>query len=91
MPQGQPGTGKHYKHSDKARDKIRTSLLINRLEKFVLCEDEQGAKVELTPAQVTAALGLIKKTLPDMAAVAVDGKLDVDATVRGLNFKPHGS
>ena len=57
-------------HDSKTREKIRTSQLINRLEKFVLNEDG----VELTTGQVTAALGLIKKTLPDLAQF--DGKLD---------------
>lgn len=83
---------KHPFHDAKTRDKIRTSQLINRLEKFVLSEREQGAKVELTPAQVTAALGLIKKTLPDLAQV--DGSLEHSGQVvaqvvfKGLNGKP---
>ena len=67
---------KHLSHDTKTRDRIRTSQLINRLEKFVLSEKEQDAKVELTPAQVTAALGLIKKTLPDLAAVQIAGDQD---------------
>lgn len=72
---------KHLSHDTKTRDKIRTSQLINRLEKFVLSETEQDAKVELSPAQVTAALGLIKKTLPDLAQV--DSTVDLTAKVVG--------
>lgn len=45
------------------RMKIQTSMLLNRLNNFV------NGKVELSPAQVTAALGLLKKSLPDLSAV----------------------
>lgn len=72
---------KHLSHDTKTRERIRTSQLINRLEKFVLSEDEQGAKVELSQAQVTAALGLIKKTLPDLARM--DSNVDLTAKVIG--------
>ena len=48
--------------SDEHRLKIQTSMLINRLTDFV-----NGA-VELSPHQVTAALGLLKKSLPDLSA-----------------------
>jgi hypothetical protein len=47
------------------REKIQTSMLINRLQDFVKGE------VEMTPHQVTAALGLLKKSLPDLSAVAI--------------------
>lgn len=73
---------KHLSHDAKTREKIRTSQLINRLEKFVLSEDDaEKGKVELSPAQVTAALGLIKKTLPDLAQV--DSSIDLNAKVVG--------
>lgn len=74
---------KHLTHLERTRDKIRASMLINRLEKCV------EGKVELSGPQVTAALGLIKKVLPDLQAVAHEG--DVTQTVvgeivfRGLN------
>ena len=68
---------KHLTHDEKTRRRIRTSQLINRLEKFVLSErDENNCQVDLTPAQVSAALGLIKKTLPDLAATTVSGPAD---------------
>jgi hypothetical protein len=76
-------------HDTKTRDRIRTSQLINRLEKFVLSETEQDVKVELSPAQVTAALGLIKKTLPDLAQVDGNlehsGKVVAQVVFKGLN------
>jgi len=76
---------KHLSHDTRTREKIRTGQLINRLEKFVLGE---GA-IELTPAQVTAALGLIKKTLPDLQATTLDAKFEGNMNVKGeLSWKP---
>jgi hypothetical protein len=61
---------KHLSHSDKTRERIKTSMLINRLQSFV-----EGT-VELTAPQVTAALGLIKKTLPDLQAIEHSGAVE---------------
>lgn len=58
------------KHDQATRDKIQTSQLINRLTQFV------NGEVKLEPAQVTAALGLLKKTLPDLQAMTVGGDDD---------------
>lgn len=49
--------------SDETRLKIKTSQIINRLTSFI------NGEVEMQPAQVTAALGLLKKSLPDLSAV----------------------
>ena len=54
-------------HDERARAKIRSSQLINRLIAFV------DGTVELSGAQVTAALGLIRKTLPDLRHVELTG------------------
>ena len=83
---------KHLSHDTKTRDKIRTSQLINRLEKFVLSEVDEscGEKVDLSPAQVSAALGLIKKTLPDLASVAFDAKVEGSMTVIVETGVPRG-
>ena len=76
---------KHLSHDTKTREKIRTSQLINRLEKFVLNEDE----VVLSPAQVSAALGLIKKTVADLSQVdgtmAHSGEVVAKVVFNGLN------
>lgn len=58
---------KRLYHPEEVRQKIRTSQLINRLTDFA------NGKVELSPHQVTAILGLIKKTLPDLATVTHQG------------------
>lgn len=55
---------KDTRHSDEVRAKIQTSQLVNRLMGHV------NGTVELSPSQVTAGLGLLKKAMPDLAAVA---------------------
>lgn len=49
------------RHDDETRAKIKTSQLINRLQSYVLGE------VKLDSGQVTAALGLLRKTIPDLS------------------------
>lgn len=61
---------KKLNHDDRTRAKIRTSQLINRLTDHVL------GKVDLSASQVTAALGLIRKTLPDLAAIEVKAEVE---------------
>jgi hypothetical protein len=43
----------------KTRERIRTSMLINRLQDHVF------GRCEMTPTQVKAALSVLRKTLPD--------------------------
>ena len=57
-------------HPEEVRQKIRTSQLVNRLNAFV------NGEVELSTAQVTAALGLIRKTMPDLSAMAHSGIIE---------------
>lgn len=56
-------------HDDRTRAKIKTSQIINRLEKLV------NGEIEMNAQQVTAAGILLKKTLPDLSAVTMDGKI----------------
>lgn len=48
------------------RQKIRTSMLINRLQNHVL------GRIDMTKTQLTAAGILLKKVLPDMVAQTVE-------------------
>lgn len=57
------------RHDDETRAKIQASQLINRLEAHVLGE------VDMKPTQVTAALGLLKKSVPDLSAVEHSGDM----------------
>lgn len=51
---------------DKVRQKIRTSMLINRLQNHVL------GRLDMSKTQLQAAGILLRKTLPDMIAQTVD-------------------
>ena len=55
---------------DNVRLKIKTSMLINRLS------DHVEGKVELSATQVSAGLGLLKKTVPDLSAVEHSGEIN---------------
>ena len=51
-------------------------------------------EVDMTPTQVSAALGLLRKTLPDLSAATLEGEIDTSMTVNvirygdGTAFKP---
>lgn len=66
------------RHDEETRAKIQTSQLINRLQAYVLGE------VQLEPGQVTAALGLMKKTLPDLTATELSGDSDSPLAVEHI-------
>lgn len=55
---------KNY-HTEEVRKRIQTSQLLNRLTNHALGE------VDMTSTQVTAALGVLKKSLPDLQSVAL--------------------
>lgn len=67
-------------HDENTRAKIQASQIVNRLQKHILGE------VDMSPTQVTAALGLLKKTLPDLQSMEV--KAEVENTHRVINAKP---
>lgn len=68
------------KHDDKTRAKIQTSQIINRLSSFI------NGKCELSAAQVTAALGLLKKTMPDLASI--EANVEGQVTTYVIGSKP---
>jgi hypothetical protein len=51
-------------------------MLINRLQ------DHVNGTVELSATQVTAALGLLKKTAPDLSAVEHSGEVETTYVAR---------
>lgn len=62
------------------RRKIQTSMLLNRLTDFV------NSKIELSPAQVSAALGLLKKSLPDLSATDIKAEHKGNLTIEIVRF-----
>lgn len=63
-----------FRMSPEHRAKIQNSNILN-----ALIEHVEG-KREMTPTQVSAGLGLLKKCLPDLSSVEVSG--DPDAPMR---------
>jgi hypothetical protein len=59
-----------YRMSEAHRDKIRNSNILN-----ALLEHVEG-KREMSSTQVSAGLGLLKKALPDLQSVTVQGEED---------------
>lgn len=83
-------TNRAKENHPKTIASIRARQLLNRLTAFALNEDEkcvntdkkvEGQKVEMSAAQVTAALGVVKKAIPDLSATTFDGRLDANVTL----------
>lgn len=82
MPSKPRGTGVrghrlNPQQSDRCRNAIATSQIVNRLNAFVKGDEDPqtGKPVEMSPHQVTAALGLLRKVIPDLQSV--EGNLSV--------------
>ncbi len=59
-------------HDPKTREKIKAMALLDRLQRFALGENDNfGQEVKMSQAQVTAALSLVKKVLPDLTAAEI--------------------
>jgi hypothetical protein len=58
------------RHQDEIREKIRASQLVNRLTDCALGD------VELTAQQLKAIEILLRKSLPDLSAVSIEGSGD---------------
>lgn len=71
---------KHLSHPDIVRQRIQTSQIVNRLTGHVL------GTVEMQQSQVTAALGLLKKSIPDLSAVAHSGPDGGALTVQVVRY-----
>lgn len=61
---------------ENTRKKIQAGLLIKRLTDHIVSDDDT-----MSQSQVNAALGLLKKTLPDLKQVDLSGELDTRTTV----------
>lgn len=68
------------RHQEMIREKIRGSQLVNRLENHVLDD------LELSPTQVTAALGLLRKVVPDLKATEHSGETTIIHKGKPLEF-----
>jgi hypothetical protein len=66
---GRGPKGANAIHSELVRERIRTKAIVNRLTNHVL------GRIEMSATQVTAALGLIRKTVPDLQAIEHSGEV----------------
>ncbi len=79
MPKGARGVRLDPKHTEYTRAKIQTSQIVNRLNALI------NGEAEMPPHAVSAALGLLRKTLPDLSATehdATDGLKEALASIR---------
>ena len=70
-------------HAEETRLKIQTSQLINRLQAYAL---DKAGKVKMSDGQVRAAMGLLRKTIPDLQSVDLQGQVDSSITVKIVRF-----
>ncbi len=68
---GRPLGPTHVLLTDQHRTKIQKSKILNRLIGHV-----EGTE-EMSATQVTAAIALLRKCLPDLAAVTIEGNVKV--------------
>lgn len=62
------------KQDQRSRDAIKTTQLVKRLNAFALGEeDDAGNKVEIDSLRLRAIEVLLRKTLPDLSAVSLEG------------------
>ena len=64
------------RHDENTRAKIKAGNIIDRLEKLV------AGQVEMPPHAVTAALGLLRKVLPDVTSVELSGEITTSKVIR---------
>lgn len=67
---------------ERVRGIIQSRRIVERLTKFV------EGEVDMSAAQVTAALGLLRKVVPDLAAVEHTGELNHRYVVMGQPEAP---
>lgn len=68
---GKPGMHKKVLNPaavERIRERIQADRIIKKLEDHVLNNEE------MTASQITAALGLLKKRIPDLSAVEMSGQ-----------------
>ena len=69
------------RHQTMVREKIRAAQLVKALEEHVL-EDRK-----MSASAVTAALGLLKKCVPDLSATELTGAPDEDGNAQPLTHR----
>jgi hypothetical protein len=63
-------------HDEYTKAKIKASNIITRLQKHI------NGEIEMVPSAVTAALGLLKKVVPDLTSVEHSGEISTPSVIR---------
>lgn len=90
LGQGQPnGVRLNPKQDERCRSAIKTTALLQRLNGYALEEPDPrtGKPIQMTDTQVRAALGLLRKTTPDLAVTqhtGPDGERVVIEVITGV-------
>lgn len=64
------------RHDEETRKRIKAGNIINRLQKLI------DGQIEMAPHAVTAALGLLRKSLPDLTSVEHSGEITKNYVAR---------
>lgn len=73
-----------FRQQEQTREAIRTTQLIKRLQHFALDEiSDQGEVVNITPERLRAIEILLKKSLPDLSSVTLEGNPENPVEVAG--------
>jgi len=64
-----PARIRKIRHDENTRQKIQVAQILNRLNALIL------GQIDMPPHAVTAALGLLKKALPDLQSVEISGEI----------------
>ena len=71
-----PARVNKIRHDENTRLKIQAAKIIARLNGLV------AGEIEMPPHAVTAALGLLRKVLPDVNSVEVSGEITTNKVIR---------
>lgn len=69
---GRPGMKTRTLHparAEEVREKIKATLIVKKLQEHIL----DG--VEMSSTQITAALGLLKKSVPDLSSIEMNANV----------------
>lgn len=73
MPGGRRGQRLRPHHQEDVRNKIKASQIVNFLTETIVNGEFQGK--EVNPVRVTAALGLLRKILPDLQSTELEANV----------------
>lgn len=70
------------RHDENTRQKIKVGNIVDRLEKLI------AGEIDMKPHAVTAALGLLRKVLPDVTSVELSGEISTSKVIRTPTISP---